>query len=147
MFSHEAQLTEQDGAMFKDLCMTLSIPVQPPVNVAFLKKVCLFEKITGRCIDYKSKSLGSDGLDGCTFISFNYAHQFAIGFIERPFMYREAVFTIISKFDCAVTTHHGLVLVTDCTANSQVVCALKDFSRPLVIAEDCHSKLWIINGL
>ena len=147
MFSYEAQLSEQDCAMFKDLCMTLSIPVQPPVHVAFLKKVSLSEKTTGRVIDYKSKSLGSEGLDGCTFISFDYVHQFAIGYIERLFMYREAVFATISKFDCAVTTHHGLALVPDCTANSQVVCALKDLSRPLVIAEDCHPKLWIINAI
>ena len=62
-------------------------------------------------------------------------------------MYREAVFTTISKFDCAVTTYHGLTLVTDCMAKSHVVCALKDLSRPLVIAEDCHPKLWIINAL
>lgn len=147
MFSHEAQLNEQDCAMFKHLCMILSIPVQPPVNVAFLRKVCLSEKTTGRFIDYKSKSLDSEGLDDCTFVSFNYARQFAIGYIERIFMYREAVFTTISKFDCAVTTHHGLVLVTDCTANSKVVCTLKDLSRPLAIAEDCHPKLWIINAL
>ena len=70
---------------------------------------CISEKATGRIIDYKSKSLATMGLglSGYSFVSFDHAKS--IWMYRKTLLYREIVFAFSSKFDSAVTTHHGLI--------------------------------------
>ena len=41
IFSHEVQLTERETEIFKPVCERLSMPLEPPTAVNFLKKLAL----------------------------------------------------------------------------------------------------------
>lgn len=149
MFSHEAELSEEECAMFIPLCRTINLPVQQPIYVSFSKKVTIVEEPTGRVIELKTRTPELDitvDYTCCTFVSFS--SQF--GCIDKLFEYRETKFAVVTKFDCSVCVSNGLVNLVDTTMRSQAICQLKEISRPLVVAveygDNPHDQLWILNA-
>ena len=151
IFSHEVELTERETEIFKPVCERLSMPLQPPIAVNFLKKACITEK-TGRIIEYKSQSCDANSssdcdLTGCTVVTCltgSCGSQY--GFIDKLFMYNAIEFAIVRRFNSKLTITNGFVLVSDYTKTTQVVCPLKELSRPLIFAADTYPKLWIVNA-
>ena len=150
IFSHEIELTESETTIFKPVCERLNIPLQPPTAVTFFKKTCITEN-TGRIIDYKSQSRGVNSsfgcdLTGCTVVCYTNSSGNQYGFINKLFLYNAIEFAIIRRFDSKLTITNGFVLISDYTVNTEVVCPLKEVSRPLICAVDPYPKLWIINA-
>ena len=56
-------------------------------------------------------------------------------------MYNAIEFAIVRRFDSKLTITNGFVLVSDYTKTTQVVCPLKELSRPLIFAADSYPKL------
>ena len=139
-----SDLSEEDFTLFYPVCKTLSLPVQAPMSVRFLKKISVVEEPTGRIIEYKSSSDSTNPKSICSSIV-SLTHD-SFGQIENIFIYRGVNFVIAHKFECAVRKNDGLVHIVDCTVNHRALFPLEEVSRPHLIAVQHIPELWILNA-
>lgn len=138
-------LIEADVELLKPVCKELNIPVQPPVEVEFHKRLHKEDTITGRLIEYSSIATTVDlPTSSSAFVSVNSQTEF--GHIEKLFCYRSTQFVILSKFDNFTHTSDGLIIVADTTAKTRTILPFDSVSWPLVVASNpIDNQLWILN--
>lgn len=137
-------MNDEDTVLFKPICKTLGLPIQPPVEVTVQKKVCKEDPQTGRKIEYNAQDLSAYSVTCSAFVSFNSVPEF--GHIESFFVYRSTQFVVVQKFQHFTRRSGGLILIPDMTLTTRVILSFDNskLSCPLVVAHR-DKELWILN--